>query len=394
MPYNANETLRRESLIRDVRRGRLTVPRAAELLGCTRQHVYTLLRILAERGHLRHHRGGRPSANRLPGDVEAAILQTFDANPRRNNQHIVDLLKERGITTNRMTVSRVLRRHERTKTLAPPPAYIRFEHDHLGAVVYQDTSDHEWILGSGERVRCIANEDDHSRKLLFARFFRHDGVWENMRALRSVVELFGVPQTFFVDRASHFSGNERRSAYVTVKHPEQWEVQIPRALEQLGAPLSRSRPYHPQSKGKLERLFGFMQGRLPHELSGCSLPEANRRLAQWVRWYNRSHVHSETHMTPERRWLLAVRHRRSLFVPPPVHLDLDDVFSFHDQRTIRKDNTFSYQGTTYRLEGVGGQYIGKEVELHILPPKKLRVFWMGIFVCELPFRGTFDQPLD
>lgn len=30
----------------------------------------------------------------------------------------------------------------------------------------------------------------------------------------------------------------------------------------------------------------------------------------------------------------------------------------------------------------------------MLPLKKIRVFWLGQFVCELPFRGTFSQPLD
>jgi len=343
---------------------------------------------------LAHGGVGHAAANRIDIDSEAAILACFDANPKRNNQQIVDLLEENDVPTNRMTVGRVLERNERKKEPKPPAAFIRFEHDSIGAVVYQDTSDHEWFLGSGQRIRCIASQDDHSRKITFARFFHHDGVWQNMRALRYVVETFGLPQTFFVDRASHFSGNERRSIYVVSKHPEHWEIQIKRAVESIGVELSRSRAYHPQSKGKLERLFGFMQGRLPHELGDTSLVEANKQLTQWVYWHNAKHVNRTTKMTPERRWNRAKRNKRSLFAPLPASINLDDVFSFHDQRTIAKDNTFSYQGQTYRLEGVGGQYIGKRVDLHVLPPQKIRVFWLNVFVCELKFRGEFKQPLD
>lgn len=394
MSYNDQERRWRESIIRQVARGRLTVPRVAALLGCKRRQVYRLMETLATRGTLRHGRSGCSANNKLPSDMEAAILRCFDANPRRNNQQIVDLLWEQSIRTNRMTVSRVLRRNARTKDPALPPAYTRFEHNEIGAVVYQDTSDHEWMFGSGMRVRCIAALDDHSRKLLFARFFRHDGVWQNMSAMRSVIKMYGLPQQFFVDRASHFSGNERRSIYVTAKHPEAWEIQIKRAVESLGVELSRSRPYHPESKGKLERLFGFMQGRLPHELGNVSLPEANRKLQGWKHWYNAAHRNETTKMVPEKRWTLALHSKRSLWAPLPPLVNLDDVFSFHDQRTVGKDNTFSYQGQIYRLEGVGGQYIGKEVTLHVLPPKKLRIFWLGHFVCELRFRGTFDQPID
>ncbi len=394
MPYSPEEVLRRENIIRRYKRGDLSSQRAAQLLQCTPRQVRRMLQILTGRGTLAHGSVGHAAANRMDETVEAAILRTFDANPRRNHQQIADILDESAVITNRMAVQRVLLRHNRHPQPTPPVAFERFERDEIGAVVYQDTSDHEWCLGSGERVKCIASQDDHSRQILFARFFQHDGVWTNMIALRFVVENIGVPETFFVDRASHFAGNERRSSYAAAKHPEAWDIQIARALYDLGAPLSRSTAYHPQSKGKLERLFGFMQGRLPHELGNVSLVEANKHLIKWVVWYNTRHIHSETKMTPARRWYLARKNKRSLFVPVAPRVNLDDIFSWHDVRTVRKDNTFSYAGQTYRITGRGGWYIGREVALHILPPRIIRVFWMKQFVCELPLQGTFPHPID
>ena len=178
------------------------------------------------------------------------------------------------------------------------------------------------------------------------------------------------------------------------KHPEAWDIQIQRALDDIHVELSHSTAYHPQSKGKLERLFGFMQGRLPHELGNISLGEANKLLVKWTYWYNAKRVHRTTGMIPQERWQLAKRNKRSLWVPPSAHLNLDDAFSFHDQRVVNKDNTFAYLGQTYKVVGQGGWYIGKQVELHVLPPHKIRIFFLGKFICELPFQGKFNRPLD
>src|SRR5687767_3443689 len=118
MPYTPDEVLRREAIIRQFKRGVVSVDRVAKLLGCKRRQVYRMLQTLEERGSLTH--PGHPSKKKLSPDIEATILRTFDANPLRNNQHIVDLLAEENIETNRMTVKRVLERNDRKKPAHPP----------------------------------------------------------------------------------------------------------------------------------------------------------------------------------------------------------------------------------------------------------------------------------
>ncbi len=103
-----------------------------------------MLKILTERGTLAHGRQGQPAAHRLDETIEAAILRPFDANPLRNNQQIADIFDEEAIATNRMAVQRVLLRNERHPAPKTPVAFTRFERDEIEAVVYQDTSDHEW----------------------------------------------------------------------------------------------------------------------------------------------------------------------------------------------------------------------------------------------------------
>lgn len=385
----------REAYVRMFLAHEITETRAAQLLACSVRHVYRLAKILQERGSLAYQ--SHVAWNKTPEAVAYRLAQLFHENPARNNQHLADLWEERmGERTNRNLVRRVLaRKGLRHPAPADPPVFIRFEHREIGAVVYQDTSPHRWVRG-GQEWQCIAAEDDHSRKLLVAQFVRHDGAWQNLQLLRRVVTVFGLPREFFTDRKSLFFGQYRtKDDALSADRQAGDDVQIGRALSELGVPLGFSRPHHPESKGKIEKLFGFMQERIPKDLEGAqTLSEANRFLQRWVRWYNTRHVHEEIGCVPEVRWRDARTEGRSAFVPLPETVDLDTVFAFRDTRVIRKDNSFRYLGQTYRLEGVGGRYIGKTVELRVLPPRKVQIFFARERVCTLPFQGCFPQTLD
>lgn len=383
----------RDSIVRSFKKGELTETKAAELLQCTMRHLYRLVHVLDDRGTT----APLPCVpwNHLNAQVEDAIVRTFKAGTHRNNQHIADLIAEEGTVTNRETVRQVLARHNlrRTHQRIPEPAQ-RFEHPEIGAVVYQDTSTHRWVRGIKRKIKLIANLDDHSRKILRARFFFHDGVWQNMATIRGMIEGNGLPDTFFTDRAALFSSNEKQYRANPGKARAEDEVQIHRAVESLGIHFSRSRAYHPQSKGKMERFFRFAQERLQREINTDTLETSNTILDRWIRWYNMKHVNEETRQTPETRWQEALKDGRSKFLPLPAMVNLDDVFSFHDTRFVEKDNTFSYGGVRYLIEGCGGELIGKTVELHILPGYALRVWYKGQHRVTIPFQGAFRCPID
>ena len=392
---NAILRAQREAYVRMFLAHEITETRAAELLHCSVRHVYRLAAILQEHRSLAYQ--SHPAWNRTTDAIEGRIIRLFQENPERNNQHLADLLAEReGIAKNRNLIRRVLaRRGLRHSAAVEPPVFTRFEHREIGAVVYQDTSPHRWVRG-GQEWQCIAAEDDHSRKLLAARLVRHDGAWQNLQLLRRVVTVFGLPQEFFTDRKTHFFGQYRtKNAALSSDRRAGDDVQIGRALSELGVYLGFSRPHHPESKGKIEKLFGFMQERIPKDLEGArTLPEANRFLGTWTRWYNTRHVHEEIGCVPEMRWRDARKEGRTAFVPLPETVDLDAVFAFRDTRVVRKDNSFRYLGETDHLAGVGGRYIGKTVELRVIPPTRIQIFFARERVCTLPFRGRFPQTLD
>lgn len=97
-----------------------------------------------------------------------------------------------------------------------------------------------------------------------------------MSVIRSVVEKQGIFCSLYTDRASHFVYTRKAGdpPDKTVK------TQCERALEQLGIELIVA--YSPQARGRGERLWRTIQGRLPQELrlAGISNDRAGQSIPQ------------------------------------------------------------------------------------------------------------------
>jgi len=106
----------------------------------------------------------------------------------------------------------------------------------FGELLQGDTSEHDWLEGRGERLYLIAMIEDATSRL-FARFVRQDSTEENRKLLRSYVEKFGRPVTFYTDKASLFQTTEKRKR--DEPGVDQDPVEMPprpigRALRELG----------------------------------------------------------------------------------------------------------------------------------------------------------------
>ncbi|MCX7973827.1 MAG: hypothetical protein N3B16_04930, partial [Candidatus Aminicenantes bacterium] len=80
---------------------------------------------------------------------------------------------------------------------------------------------------------------------------------------------------------------------------------------------------------------------------------------------------------PFGRWEKAVESGRSR-LKPLLETDLDVVFSLHYPRKIKKDGSFSFQGSLYKLKYPVGDSIG----VAFIPDKKLMVLKNGQKVAE------------
>ena len=325
----------------------------------------------------------------------------------RSCQHISELLppllskKEKDWFTNwgkphfhlsHMTVRRILEQtglYENVYEKTTPAT--RFEMEKFGELVQMDTSSFRSLCGY-KRVYLILTLDDYSRRILAGRFVLSDTVYNNMLVLREVIEKYGLFKMLYTDNASLFEYLRYKDYSMRVHkgqmfwyenkgNPESIITEIEQALLELGIPLLTHYPGHPRAKGKIERIFQFIEGRFVEEVrkTATRLEQLNNLFNAWINWYNNNWKNRDTGCSPEER------KTPSVFKPLPKDINLDDIFCLKDIRKVDKTNSFSYEGKTYSLNHKN-ILVYRKVKLHIHSDIKIRVFYNGEFIEELPYQ--------
>lgn len=350
--------------------GKLSSAAIADSFGVSRR---TAQRLLVGVSPTRH-----PSWNRLPDEVVTCIIQTRAHHPEYNCQWIAELVSdqlERPVS--RSSVYRICAKERLLPVKAPKrTSRHRFEAEAPGDLVQMDTT---WGYWWGSTKLClILLLDDHSRYILHAKFVEHDTASENMSMIRETVEKYGLPRVLYTDNASFFKsirhGTSRHQAHAR----EEYETDIGRSCREAGITHLTHKPYQPQGKGKIERLFRFIQERFVSTLADdMTLEEINSYFAWWVKKYNDSHVNRTTGKTPKERFTPAG------FTPLPAATNLDDVFCWKYTRKVDTCNQFSFEGVSYTIPGEQC-LVAFKVTLHVQPGKSMRVWHGTDFICTLP----------
>jgi hypothetical protein len=200
----------------------------------------------------------------------------------------------------------------------------------VGMLVHLDASTHQWIAGLPMQDLVVALDADG--RILYARFFPQEGTASTFAALEGVLRRYGRFCELYTDRATHYrpAGQSEASA-------EEATGQVSQALRALGIRLIQARS--PQARGRSERAFGTIQGRLPQEL----------RLHQ-ITDYQRANRYLEEVFVPDfnRRFSVRPAQKESAFVKLPG-IELELVLSSRHERVVRNDNTTVFQGAVLQL---------------------------------------------
>jgi hypothetical protein len=156
-----------------------------------------------------------------------------------------------------------------------------------------------------------------------------------MKAIRGVIQQEGIFCSLYTDRASHFAYTPKAGGKPDLNRP----TQAARALRELGIKLILA--HSAQARGRSERMFETLQGRLPQELrlAGVeTIEEANKYIRKKIlpRYRNKFAVKAEVSGTA--------------FVPVIGTIDLNKVFSIQNERTVANDNTVSYKNIKLQIE--------------------------------------------
>jgi hypothetical protein len=334
--------------------------RAAEILGITPRGLRRLRQRMEQFGYqgLVDRRGGRPSPRLTPvAEVERILGLYRERYPGFNVRHFFGIVRrEHGVKLSYTCVKQILQgaglvkkrrargRHRRRRERKP-----RF-----GQMLHLDGSLHAWLaLVPGEKQTLIQVVDDATSRVLYAQLWPGETVRAVMTAMCEIVREYGIPESFYTDRAGWAFETPTAGGKVSKTQL----TQVGEVLRRLGVEHIPS--YSPQGRGRSERMNRTVQGRLVNELrvAGIMTREAaNRYLCER---YLPTH-NDEFALEPE--------DPTSAFVELG-NADLAEIFFESEIRKVGKDNTVCFGGTVLQIAKQPGRYtcagVAVEVRRHL-----------------------------
>jgi len=232
----------------------------------------------------------------------------------------------------------------------------------VGMLVHLDASTHQWIAGLPMWDLVVALDDANGR-ILYARVVEQEGTASTFEALQYLLRRYGRFCELYTDRGSHFC----RTAKAGEGPAEEQNGQVTQALRALGIRqiLARS----PQARGRSERAFETIQGRLPQEL----------RL-HGITTYEAANRYLEELFVPDfnRRFTVAPAQPDSAFVPL-AGIDLTLLLSIKHERVVRNDNTVTFQRLILQLPTTKERmhFVRCPVTVHEFPNRTFGVSYQG-----------------
>ena len=344
----------RAGVCRQLIEGKLTEAEAAERLSlCVRQVRRHKKRLREEgEGGVIHRSRGRESPRRTPEAAREKVVALYrEMYSGWNMEHLAERLESaHQMRLSRETLRRVLLEEESRPCRRRGRRHHKWRErrSREGELVQWDTSLHLWFGADGEKAVLILAVDDATSRIIWAEFFEHDGVLENLAVLRSMVRKHGLCESVYADGTSKFFLTEE-DLLAARERGEEGLTQFGRVMKTLGIRMIHA--LSPQAKGRVERAFRTLQDRLVKELALCGIrtrAEGNRYLRKtFIPNYNRRFAVAAAE--PSSAWLR---------VGP---LDEPNVFCLKETRTVQNDLTISVGGERWQLHG--GVRAGEQVEL-------------------------------
>ncbi|MGF3573717.1 MAG: hypothetical protein ACQXXG_09920 [Candidatus Bathyarchaeia archaeon] len=252
--------------------------------------------------------------------------------------------------------------------------YTRFETSGPGALFQHDSSYHLWLPRTKQKHYLLLTKDDHSRRVVGARIVPKETTFEHLQTVRETLSTYGIPLAYYLDNHSIFRFVLHQGVHARYKlREDEGEIQFKRALSSLGIGMIYTGKRQAQAKGKVEKIFDYLQRRLPylcekHKVKEIS--EAQKILDDLVRYYNEQRTHEETNEIPTKRWQEAVKQGKSKLRPLDPSIDLDRIFSIHLQRKARKDGTIMFMGRKWPT----GCPEGTSITICLVPKVKFMIY--------------------
>ncbi len=222
----------------------------------------------------------------------------------------------------------------------PKSSYRRFEASAPNELWQADCTD--WVIATGQ-VKIISFLDDHSRVALRVKAIAEattDATWE---AFCEATENWGVPLGQLTDNGLNFSGRLHG-----------FEVRFEIELRAIGVVPKTSRPYHPQTCGKVERFQQTLKKWLRRQPLAATLDDLQAQLDTFIAYYNHHRPHRGIgRATPAGRWAAT---------PPAINLGIA-LPSPTQVVTVPVSANGTVDAAGYRIN-IGRQWTGQTARVH------------------------------
>ena len=228
-----------------------------------------------------HDQSRRPktSPKRCADEVEQQILtmsQQYEAWGARKLKRVLE--DEGAVMPSVSTVHAVLQRHSRVDPKAAEiKPFIRFEHEAPNDLWQIDFKGH-FSLSHG-RCHPFTVLDDHSRFSLCIAACANEQRQTVQDHLIRAFRRYGLPLRMTMDNGSPWG--DQTGVYTAL---EVW-------LMSQGIKVGHSRPYHPQTQGKLERFHRSLKNEVLQGRLFADLDDAQRAFDTWRDIYNQKRPH-------------------------------------------------------------------------------------------------------
>ena len=293
MPWDARDTMSlRTEFVMFASQDGANIRALCRHYGISPATAYKWLRRWAEDGGpglLDRSRAPRHSPNQTPDATTNLLRIAHAAHARWGARKVKRWLEDQGHAMPACsTVHNLMARHGLLPGLTPGiPATGRFEHSAPNRLWQMDFKGH-FPFGGG-RCHPLTLLDDHSRFSLCLRHCTDERRETVQQQLAGVFEHYGLPDRMTMDNGAPWG--DTTGTWTAL---ELW-------LMRLGIRVGHSRPYHPQTQGKLERFHRSLKAEVLQGQWFTDGGELQRAFDHWRR--------STTLNVPTRRWIWPCRPR-------------------------------------------------------------------------------------
>lgn len=208
-----------------------------------------------------------------------------------------------------------------------------------GDLVQIDGSLHDWFM-NGRKITLHGAIDDATHKIVALYFCANECLLGYYQLLQQIFVRTGglLPRAIYSDRSQCFFVNRGATLEEQLAGAEKAETQWQKTCKTLRIELIAA--YSPQAKGRIERLWQTLQGRLPfifRHLGIDTVEKANAFLAGFIDGFNA-------------RFSVEAQDSDLHWKAPPAACDFDYLFSVRAEKKTRADGSFVYHGYKFRLE--------------------------------------------